>query len=69
MTWLLGCLAYAAALAVVLLLVGGVRRADTLHAQAARNLRKAAREPATPLAPRPAEGPAVRVARSITGRH
>jgi hypothetical protein len=68
MTWLLGFLAYAAVLAGVLLLVGGVKRADALHARAARNARRPAREPAGPLAPRPAEGPAMRVARIITGR-
>ena len=64
MTWLLGFLVYGALLAGVLLLVGGVKRADALHARAARNARK----PAVPLAPRPAEGPAMRVARIITGR-
>jgi hypothetical protein len=65
MTWLLGLLGYAAALALVLLLVGGVKRADALHARAAREARKAAREPAVP---RPTEGPAIRVARILTGR-
>jgi hypothetical protein len=64
MTWLLGFLVYAAAVALVLLLVGGVKRADALHSQAARNARK----PAAPPAPRPVERPAVRVARIITGR-
>ena len=68
MTWLLGFLAYAALLAGVLLLVGGVRRADALHARVARDARKPAREPAMPLAPRPAERPGMRVARMITGR-
>jgi hypothetical protein len=69
MTWLLGFLAYAAVVVLMLLLVGGVRRADTLHARAARNARKPLREPKpAPLAPRPAEGSAMRVARSLIGR-
>ena len=69
MAWLLGVLGYAAALALVLLLAGGVKRADSLHARAARTARRAARDSVAPAAPRPSEGPAMRVARSLTGRH
>ncbi len=51
MTIIAAIVLYVIALLVVLLLVGGTRRGDELHARALRSMRNAAREPAE--TPRP----------------
>jgi hypothetical protein len=45
MTILIAIILYVIALFAVLLLVGGVRRGDELHASALRSMRSASREP------------------------